>query len=437
MMRKLLFISMFVGLSAFTATAQNQLTISEQSVERHGQNVKVTFKITAAEDAVRHGEKILVSSSIIAVDNGSHNDLDAFYVAGSQQQKIIRQKERLSRGSKPVTVIAEGETYTYVTTFDYSSMPSRNYELAVSAQKVGCCGVEQCMNEKYAYEVGPAMIPAVKEVAPHVTQVRELKPKYPFLRMVGTDAGSERGASVRFPVARIELKPDFLSNAKTLQDIEDAIRLVLDDEWAEIGKIEIAGYASPEGNTQQNQQLSVGRAEALKSYVMDKFGFSEDQFNVTAGGEDWSGLRALVAGSDMPYTEEILDIIDNVPQAQRQAKLKALAGGRPYKSMLDVLYPQLRDACYIRVWFSEKEDVVAMEVNAAVEDINTGRYAEALDRLMKYKDDARTWNAIGSVKVLTEDLNDARKWFSKAAKTGDSDAAKNLKQIEEIINNNN
>ena len=72
------------------------------------------------------------------------------------------------------------------------------------------------------------MIPDVKEVAPHVAQVRELKPKYPFLRMVGTDAGSERGASVRFPVARIELKPDFLSNAKTLQDIEDAIRLVLD-----------------------------------------------------------------------------------------------------------------------------------------------------------------------------------------------------------------
>lgn len=102
--------------------------------------------------------------------------------------------------------------------------------------------------------------------------------------------------------------------------------------------------------------------------------------------------------------------------------------------MLDVLYPQLRDACYISVWFSEKDDAVAREVNAAVEEINAGQYAEALERLMAHKNDPRTWNAIGSVKVLTEDLKDAQKWFAKAAEVGDPDAAKNLARIEEIMN---
>ena len=431
-MKKIALVSILTCLGAFSMLAQSPLTISEQSVERHGQKVTVTFKVKASEDAVKSGEKILVSSSIIAKDQGSQNQLEAFYIAGPQQTKIIRQKEKLARKAKPVKVIAEGETYTYVTTFDYATMPSRNYELAIDAQKIGCCDVEHFMPEKSAFVVGPAMIPLVKEVAPYLSEVRELKPKFPFLRMIGTNADGERGVSVRFPVAKTVLDPDFLANAEALKDIEDAIRLVLDDEWAELGSIDIAGYASPEGNTKQNQQLSVGRAEALKTYIIEKFGFSEDRFNVTAGGEDWSGLRALVADSDMPYRSEVLNIIDNVPQEQRQARLKALAGGRPYRSMLDVLYPQLRDACYISVWFSEKEDIVAREVNAAVEEIAAGSYAEALKRLAPHQDDPRTWNVIGSIKVLTEELEEAHKWFKKAAQAGNPEAQKNLAKIEEI-----
>lgn len=426
---------MIVCLSALSATAQNPLTVTEQNVERHGQKITVTFKVTASEDAVKTGEKIVVTSALApsGQEEGKGQTVWQFYVAGDQQKRIMKQKALLGDGGAAV-FIGNGDTYTFVETLPYdTSVNPKSYTLGFSAVRMGCCSVEDCGSSRYAFDMGPAMIPAVQPVTPHAAQVRELKPKYPFLRMVGTDADGERGVSVRFPVAKIVLDPDFLSNAKSLKDIEDAIRMVLDDEWAELGSIDIAGYASPEGNTKQNQQLSVGRAEALKAYIMDKFGFSDDRFNVTAGGEDWSGLRALVADSDMPYRNEILDIIDNVPQAQRQARLKALAGGRPYKSMLDVLYPQLRDACYISVWFSEKEDVVAREINTAVGEINAGQYAEALKRLMTYKDDPRTWNAIGSIKVMTEDLKDARKWFEKAAKTGDLDAARNLAQIEEIL----
>lgn len=436
MMRRFICISMIACLSAFSAIAQNPLAVTEQNVERHGQKITVTFKVTASEDAVKTGEKIVVTSTLVpsGQEEGKGQTVWQFYVAGDQQKKIMKQKALLGEGSGAV-FIGNGDTYTFVETLPYdTSLNPKSYTLGFSAVRMGCCSVEDCGSRQYAFDMGPAMIPAVQPVRPHVAQVRELKPKYPFLRMVGTDAGGERGVSVRFPVAKTVLDPDFLSNAESLKDIEDAIRMVLDDEWAELGSIDIAGYASPEGNTKQNQQLSVGRAEALKAYIMDKFGFTEDRFNVTAGGEDWSGLRALVADSDMPYRNEILDIIDNVPQEKRQARLKALAGGRPYKSMLDVLYPQLRDACYISVWFSEKDDAVAREVNAAVEEINAGQYAEALERLMAHKTDPRTWNAIGSVKVLTEDLKDAKKWFAKAAEVGDPDAAKNLARIEEIMN---
>jgi tetratricopeptide (TPR) repeat protein len=234
-------------------------------------------------------------------------------------------------------------------------------------------------------------------------------------------------------LAQTELDPTFSFNEKSLKDIIDAISLVTKDDLAKLETIDIAGYASPEGDTKQNLELAAGRAKALKDYIIGKFGFAEDMFNVTAGGTDWAGLKELVIKSDMPYKDEIIGIIDNTPEENRQAKIAALAGGRPYKSMRDVLYPQLRDACYIRVWFSEKEDVAAKEINEAIADINAGKHEEALKKLMAHKDDSRAWNAIGCVKALMEDLKQAREWFRKAAEAGDQDAAANLKGIEEIL----
>ena len=435
-MRRAFYISMIACLSAFSAIAQTSLKVTEQNVVRNGQDITVTFKVTADDDAVRHGEKIMVTSVLTPYSEVKGDDITIgqFYIAGHQQQKIIRQKSRLRKNAGEAVFIGNGETYTFVETIPYdTSLNPRTYELRLSASKVGCCSVEECLSEQYLFEVGPAMVPVIKEVSPYLAQVREMKPRYPFLRMVGTDADGGRGVSVRFPVAKVGLDPGFSSNAKSLKDIVDAISMVLDDERAELHTIDIAGYASPEGDAGQNLALSVGRAEALKSYIMNEFGFSEDRFNVTAGGEDWSGLRELVLSSDMPYRDEVLYIIDNVPQEQRQARLKSLAGGRPYQGMLDVLYPQLRDACYISVWFSEKEDSAAREINEAVKDISEGRYDAAIEKLMANKDDARAWNALGTVNVLTENLKDARRWFEKAAKAGDADAAANLSILEEML----
>jgi hypothetical protein len=73
-----------------------------------------------------------------------------------------------------------------------------------------------------------------------------------------------------------------------------------------------------------------------------------------SGGEDWVGLRKLVVESDMVGKDQVLNIIDNVPADQRKDRIKALNGGRTYRSILDVLYPQLRSACYIDVWYDKK-----------------------------------------------------------------------------------
>jgi len=439
-MKKVMCISIAACLSAFSATAQSPVSVSDQNVERSGQEIIVTFNVKVSEDAVRSGEKILVWPSLICQETGGRTDLGGIYVAGLQQEKVLRQQDKLSRrGRKPVEAaaavcIGNGEEYSYRTVLDYdSSLKPKEYVLDITARKVGCCNVEDVLSEKFNFNIGPILKPEVKAAEPVVAKAVEKKAVYPFLRKAGTVSDGSRGISVRYPSATYTLDPSYMTNAKALKDISDAIRMVIDDDMTDLDRIDIAGYASPEGKVERNQKLALGRANALKDYIMNEFGLSEEIFNVTSGGEDWDGLRALVAASAMPYKDQVLDIIDNAPKEERQTRIESLAGGRPYRSMLDIMYPQLRDACYISVWFEEKEDVVAKDINEAVDAIGEGHYKLALELLMKHQDDPRAWNAIGSAMLLDENPEGACIWFEKAAANGDEDAARNLAGLKEII----
>lgn len=74
------------------------------------------------------------------------------------------------------------------------------------------------------------------------------------------------------------------------------------------------------------------------------------------GGENWDGLRKMVAESDMMEKEDILHIIDNTPAAinyhtntSRKKSLMLYKHGEPYRYMLNEYYPHLRKAiCKIK-----------------------------------------------------------------------------------------
>ena len=48
-------------------------------------------------------------------------------------------------------------------------------------------------------------------------------------------------------------------------------------------KVEIKGYASPDGNAELNQRLAAARAESVKTMLINKYGISADR--ITAKGE--------------------------------------------------------------------------------------------------------------------------------------------------------
>ena len=152
-------------------------------------------------------------------------------------------------------------------------------------------------------------------------------------------------------------------------------------------------------------------------------------FELNAGGVNWDRLAELVNGSDMTYKEEVLAILRSHPEEERNDRLKALAGGRPYRSVLDVLYPQLRDACYIRVQYANRPDSVADTVNRAIEAIRGRKYEEAFRLLKTVEADERSWNVRGVCHLLCGDDKEAGLWLHRAVKAGNREAEENLKKM--------
>ena len=126
---------------------------------------------------------------------------------------------------------------------------------------------------------------------------------------------------------------------------------VKNDTAITIRGISVIGYASPEGSVLFNKQLSEGRAKALVNYLLPRFPFSKELYKVEYGGENWEGLRKMVAESDMAEKDGILHIIDHIPveinyrtNTSRKKSLMLYKQGNPYRFMLREYYPHLRKA---------------------------------------------------------------------------------------------
>ena len=180
-------------------------------------------------------------------------------------------------------------------------------------------------------------------------------------------------------------------------------------------------------NSQRNDNGD--RANALKQYISEQYNISADSIEIVAGGIDWQGLEDLVAKSDMNYKEEVLRIMHEVPENQRNSHLMSIANGRTYIGMLEQLYPQLRDACYINVWYSEGEDFVAPVISQALDKMANREWDAALSLLHTVSKDERSWNDIGVCYMMKGDYTNAEIWLQKAVDAGEDNALQNLNNL--------
>ncbi len=148
-----------------------------------------------------------------------------------------------------------------------------------------------------------------------------------------------------FEVNQTVIRPYYMNNPQELAKIRNMINDIKDDPNITINRLDITGFASPEGTLAGNQRLSEGRSKALANYLATQYDFPRNIYHISFGGENWAGLVKAVEAGHMEYRNQILDIIEYTPSsAERKDKLKKLAGGVPYRHMLRTIYPSLRVA---------------------------------------------------------------------------------------------
>lgn len=158
----------------------------------------------------------------------------------------------------------------------------------------------------------------------------------------------EGQAFLDYPVNETIIYADYRNNPSELHKIMESIDVVLRDSTVKISSIGIHGYASPEGPYDNNVRLAKGRAEALRTYLLNLYNFDPSVITQTSTPEDWEGLEKYVSSSQLNNKEKILEIIRNtdIPEDKREEQMKAIIGADLYADWLSNVYPGLRHSDY-------------------------------------------------------------------------------------------
>ena len=132
----------------------------------------------------------------------------------------------------------------------------------------------------------------------------------------------------------------------------------------------------------------------------------------------------------MDQLDEVLRIMDSdATDAEKKTAIKALGGGRIWKKMLEEIYPHLRCARYLAVYYDSSDDHAVEVINEANVMIREGNYAQAYDHVKRYDDDMRAFNTIGVALMMQGRFEEAMPWFEKALDGNCPSARKNIDAI--------
>lgn len=421
MKRILSILSLILGFSCFLDA---QTHISDEKVAVIGDFVTVSFKVDAQQGIPLRYKEVIAPY----IHNG--NDtlyFDVMEVFGKDRYMHLKQEKFLVGERKwqlgPKQVLAGG-VYEYV-----SSVPLKRWMTsAVFGVKRHFSGCD--CEKNHSDEVLGKADGLFKEPQMPARRI----PDYVLVDASRAWDFGQDELEIKFKVSKIEMDSSVFNNEVTFGKILAAVDKIHSNPHYRIDKIEVAGYASPEGRPSFNMWLGENRAKALISYIIEhrpEYNLTMDDFRIRNGEENWVGLRRLVASSEMENKDKVLSIIDDetIPSELKKDNIKLIDRGVTWKKMLNDIYPHLRCARYLAVYYDSTNDDAVDIINQANALIREGRYTEAYDHVKAVDDDMRSFNTIGVTYMMQGEFEEAIKWFEKAVEGNCPSARKNIDAI--------
>ena len=184
-------------------------------------------------------------------------------------------------------------------------------------------------------------------------------------------------------------------NRRQLDKITDLMRRIVEQQEFYVDTITLTAASSPEGDYAFNDRLSQGRAEALKRYLVRRYGRSIDTMLIVRWvAEDWAELTNRIrTDREVVNRDAVLELIVAEKNPDRREQAIRQQFPKEYAYIRSVIYPQLRAVNFrynLRRKGMVKDTIHTTELDTAyargVELLQKRKYAKALYILNDYND---------------------------------------------------
>ena len=184
-------------------------------------------------------------------------------------------------------------------------------------------------------------------------------------------------------------------NRRQLDKITGLMRQIVEQQEFYVDTITLTAAASPEGSYAANNILARARAEALKRYLVRRYGRSIDtMLTVRWVAEDWQELTNRIrTDREVVNRDAILELIVAEKNPDRREQAIRQRFPEEYAYIRSVIYPQLRAVNFrynLRRKGMVKDTIHTTELDTAyargVELLQKRKYAKALYILNDYND---------------------------------------------------
>ena len=184
-------------------------------------------------------------------------------------------------------------------------------------------------------------------------------------------------------------------NRRQLDKITGLMRQIVEQQEFYVDTITLTAAASPEGSYAANNILARARAEALKRYLVRRYGRSIDtMLTVRWVAEDWAELTTRIrTDREIVNRDAILELIAEEKNPDRREQAIRQRFPKEYAYIRSVIYPQLRAVNFrysLRRKGMVKDTIHTTELDTAyargVQLLQKRKYAKALYILNDYND---------------------------------------------------
>ena len=149
-------------------------------------------------------------------------------------------------------------------------------------------------------------------------------------------------ANIMFLIQSADVRSN-QTKSEEMKALQAAIKEAKNNEKKEINKIEVSGYASPDGGMDLNEKLAQNRQKAAANFLKkdlkkNKVGNAVES-NITA--EDWEGFQKAMENSNLQDKDLVLRVLSMYSDPEeREAQIKNLSA--VYKNIAEDILPALR-----------------------------------------------------------------------------------------------